>query len=96
MADTAIPHSTGLSAALLTYLAQTRSSNLNQESPRNTTALQREAKQLGHAPAAVEEGDAEGAETAKLGVALLVVAQRAHQLLHRDGLLVRVLILLRR
>ena len=50
----------------------------------------------GRAPAAVEEGHAEGAQAAKLGVALLAVAEGAHQLLHGNGLLVRKLILLRR
>jgi hypothetical protein len=47
-------------------------------------------------PAAVEQGDAKGAQAAKLGVALLVVAQRPHQLLHCNGLLIGKLILLRR
>lgn len=47
-------------------------------------------------PAAIEQRDAEGAQAAKLGVALLIVTQRPHQLLHCNGLLVGKLILLRR
>lgn len=43
-----------------------------------------------------EEGDAEGAEAAVLRVGLLVVADGADELLHRDGLLELVQIPLRR
>jgi hypothetical protein len=46
------------------------------------------------APAAIEEGDSKGPQAAELRVALLVVTERAHELLHRDGFLVGELILL--
>ena len=45
-------------------------------------------------PAAVEEGHPKRAQSAELCVALLVVAERPHQLLYWDGLLIGELVLL--
>ena len=53
-------------------------------------------RQQSGAPASVEQRHAKGAQAAKLRVALLAVAHGAHELLHRDGLLVLEAVLLRR
>lgn len=54
------------------------------------------ARQQSGAPAGVEQRHAERAQAAELRVALLAVAHSAHELLHRDGLLVLEAVLLRR
>ena len=46
-------------------------------------------------PASIEQGDAERAQAAKLRIALLAVADGAHELLYRDGLLILKAVLLR-